>query len=542
MAHVPLLRVAALHALAYCERLFYLEEVEEIRIADAAVYRGRALHAALDREEGALERRTLESERLGLKGVVDVLCRRDGTYVPYEHKRGRSRKGVDGPEAWDTDRIQIAAYALLLEEALNQRVGEGRVRYHQDGHTVRVPIDEVLRERVGTTIARANQLRESLERPPVTTNERLCIRCSLAPACLPEEERLARDGDWEPIRLFPPDDERRTVHVVTAGARVGRRGDTLTVEGGDRRESVPVVEVGQLVLHGFAQISTQAIRLCVDKEIGVHWVTGAGRYVGSLAPGAGMVQRRLRQYAGLSDKARCLRLAQRLVLAKVESQLRFLLRATRGAPRPPEIRAAITSIQALLPKVVQAESNENLLGLEGAAASVYFSTLPALLDGALPEPLRFDGRTRRPPRDRINALLSFGYGQLYRTALQAILAVGLDPAIGLYHQPRSASHPLALDLVELFRVPLWDMPVVGSLNRGQWDPNADFVCGPGHVWLSEVGRRKAIELYERRLADTWKHPVVGYSLSYARLMELETRLLEKEWTGPGGLFARMRLR
>jgi CRISPR-associated protein Cas1 len=192
--------------------------------------------------------------------------------------------------------------------------------------------------------------------------------------------------------------------------------------------------------------------------------------------------------------------------------------------------------------VARAASSEILLGLEGAAASAYFGTLPGILDGALPETLRFDGRNRRPPRDRVNALLSFGYGQLYRTAMQAILAVGLDPAIGFYHQPRSASYPLALDLVELFRVALWDMPVVASLNRGQWDPDTDFVCGPGHVWLSEVGRRKAIDLYERRLADTWKHSVVGYSLSYARLVELEARLLEKEWTGPGGLFARMRLR
>jgi CRISPR-associated protein Cas1 len=534
--------VAALHALAYCERLFYLEEVEEIRIADAAVYAGRTLHATLDREEGALEKRTLASERLGLTGIVDVLRRRDGAYIPYEHKRGRSRTGTEGPEAWEADRIQIAAYALLLEEALDQKVAEGRVRYHQDGQTVRVPIDDSLRDRVGSLIARAHQLRESLERPPVTTNERLCVRCSLAPACLPEEERLAQDRGWEPIRLFPPDDDRRTVHVVTPGARVGRRGDTLTVEGGDRPESVPVAEVGQLVLHGFAQISTQAIRLCIDKDVGVHWVTGAGRYIGALAPGAGMVQRRLRQYAALSDRPRCLRLGQRLVLAKVESQLRFVLRATRGEPRPAEVRSTVAGIRSLLPKVARAPSGETLLGLEGVAASMYFGVFPALLDGALPETLHFDGRNRRPPRDRVNALLSFGYGQLYRTVVQAILAVGLDPAIGFYHQPRSASYPLALDLVELFRVPLWDMPVVGSLNRAQWDPAADFVCGPGHVWLSELGRRKAIELYEHRLADSWKHPVVGYSLSYARLVELEARLLEKEWTGPGGLFAQMRLR
>lgn len=80
------------------------------------------------------------------------------------------------------------------------------------------------------------------------------------------------------------------------------------------------------------------------------------------------------------------------------------------------------------------------------------------------------------------------------------------------------------------------------MNRSQWEVEADFEVTAGRVWLSGSGRKKAIELFEKRLADTWQHPVLGYSLSYARLMELETRLLEKEWTGQPGLFARMRLR
>jgi CRISPR-associated protein Cas1 len=537
-----LTRVAALHALVYCERLFYLEEVEEIRVADAAVYAGRALHARLDHEEGTWEKRTLESERLGLKGVVDVLRRRDGAFIPYEHKRGRSRDGTEGPEAWDTDRIQIGAYALLVEEAVAEPVVEGRIRYHQDGRTVRVSIDGSLRDEVWRAVERAQELRQSLERPPITSNERLCVRCSLAPACLPEEERVAVDSGHRPIRLFPSDDERQTVHVIARGARVGRSGDTVVIESEEGRKTVPVSTIGQIVLHGFAQISTQAIRLCADRDVGVHWVTGGGGYVGALTPGAGAVQRRLRQYAALSDSARCVGLAQRVVLAKVESQLRFLLRATRGGERPSEVEAAIGSIRRLLSRISKADSIEILLGFEGAAASAYFNAFPALLNGSVPEALRFEGRNRRPPRDPINALLSFGYAQIYRRAVHAILAVGLDPAIGFYHQPRSASYPLALDLIELFRIPLWDMAVVASLNRGQWDASTEFVGGTGYVWLSDDGRRKAIEIYERRLADEWKHPALGYSLSYARLVELEVRLLEKEWTGPGKLFATMRLR
>ena len=96
--------------------------------------------------------------------------------------------------------------------------------------------------------------------------------------------------------------------------------------------------------------------------------------------------------------------------------------------------------------------------------------------------------------------------------------------------------------MELFRVPLWDMPVVASVNRLQWDAEEDFTQAGRQVWLSDSGRKKALEVYERRKADRWKHPVTGYSLSYVRLIELEARLLEKEWAGEPGLFARMRLR
>jgi CRISPR-associated protein Cas1 len=121
------------------------------------------------------------------------------------------------------------------------------------------------------------------------------------------------------------------------------------------------------------------------------------------------------------------------------------------------------------------------------------------------------------------------------------MAVGLDPAFGFFHTPRSAAYPLALDLMELFRTVLWDMPLIAAINRHQWSEQHFTIAGK-QVWLNDVGRKLAIELYENRKQESWRHPVVGYSLSYHRAMELEARLLEKEWSGGSGLFARMRLR
>ncbi len=537
----------AIHALAYCERLFYLEEVEEIRVADEAVFAGRTLHEDVTAPDpSGTEWRSfrLESERLGLVGQADVVRQRDGSWVPYEHKRGRPMRGSDGgAEAWASDRLQVTAYAALLEEEMAQPVPEGRVRYHAENVTVRVPIDAEARAELARAIGRARELRASVERPPVASNPNLCISCSLAPVCLPEEERLARDPAWEPVRLFPPQTEGQVLHVLSPKARVGRSGEALQITDAEGvRRRFPIHEVTAVVVHGNAQVTTQAIHLCAASEVPVHWISGGGRYLAGLGIGTGMVQRRLRQYEALSNPGMRLRLARRLAQARVAGQIGFVLRATRASPRSVELQRGIDIMREQLRAMARAEGVDTVRGHEGAAARAYFDLLPKLLGPAALAEMQPDGRNRRPPRDRFNAALSFGYALLYRSVHDALLAVGLEPALGFFHTPRSAAHPLVLDVMELFRVPVWDITLVGSVNRRQWDVHEDFTVARDHVWLSEAGRRKAIGLYETRLADSWKHPITDYSLSYARTIELEARLLEKEWTGEPGLFARARIR
>ena len=622
-ADEPLIRVMALHALAYCERLFYLEEVEEIRVADANVYAGRRMHEEL--EPGA-ERYTMElaSERLGIRGKLDCTRRKSGELVVYEHKKGKSR---NGKEAWPSDRLQALAYSLLLAEQTGEPMREACIRYHADNRTVTIPIerDEAERE-VGAWVERARQLRAYLERPPVTAAERLCRSCSLAPVCLPEEERFAAGGAATgkdgPKRLFPADLER-IVHVVEQGSSIRKDGERLIVYLPDgEKKPLPGMSIEAFVLHGNVQLSTQAIHFCAARGIGVHWLSFGGHYVGGLCAGAGAVQRKNRQYRALQNPLLKARLALRLAAAKVENQLRYVLRATRSnsdGTRPAEIENSVTRMRQELAALAdigrrldqrqktfpgknddrdipgavcgerdvsgesdttcslgsavqaygddehlsQAESLElpapevgaingdsevllepviaEIRGREGMVGRTYFGALPYLLNVQEGDLLSFNGRNRRPPRDPFNALLSFGYALLYKDCVAALLAVGLEPAAGFFHTPRSAAYPLALDLMELFRVMSWDVPLIGSVNRKQWRKE-DFEFAAGQVWLNPDGRRKAIQLYEARKQEKWKHPVLDYSLSYARTIELEARLLEKEWSGQPGLSARMRLR
>ena len=538
------IRVSALHALTYCERLYYLQHVEDIGTPDHRVHAGRTLHDSevdKNREWQSLE---LSSEEWGIRGKVDFARYRDGRLVAVEHKKGRSK----GDDAWDSDKLQVTAYAVLLSEHFGRPVPEGRIRYHASNKTVRVAVDDAALERLRGAVARARELSLSLERPPVTDNENLCAKCSLAPVCLPEESRLAAAVDAvddtaslsKPRRLFPKDDTRRVLHVVDRDAQVRRAGLQLVVRNSKGEEKkFPGMDVGAIILHGSAQITSQAIHFAAANDIAVHWLSGGGWYVGGVAPPAG-AQRRLRQYRALQDGDLRLRLARRLAEAKMENQLRFISRQSRTRNVREKVEPFLNAMRNELRQVGGCTDADALRGCEGIVARNYFSALALLLDPG-EKSMAFSGRSRRPPLDGFNAALSFGYGLLYREVMAAIIAVGLDSTVGFFHAPRTAAHPLALDLMELFRTTLWDMPLVASVNRRQWTAE-HLAVSKKQVWLSDEGKRLALSLFEQRKQESWKHPVLQYSLSYARAIELEARLLEKEWSGEEGLFARMRLR
>lgn len=436
---------------------------------------------------------------------------------------------------------------MLIEKVHRTTIAECRVRYHQSKVTVRIPVDDAGRNEVREYIRNTRVLSESIERPPITENEKLCRACSLAPICLPEESRLAIDrlDKSNRVRLFPPDDERKVIHILDSTAAVGKAGDQIKISYRDQRpaQTLPMVEVSQIVLHGMSQISTQCIRMCAQNDIGIHFITGGGNYVGGINYGSGAIQRKLRQYNALSDSNTCLELAKRLVRCKTEFQRQVLMRFRR---KETEKQVPVTQIVVQMNKIIRliesADSAMSLLGTEGNIAKLYFKGLAHVLSNQLPPEMSFSGRNKRPPRDRVNCLLSYGYSFLLKDVLNSILIVGLEPALGFYHQPRSSAPPLALDLMEMFRVLLVDIPVLNSINRMQWDPENDFVVTGDQVWLSDEGKRKLITVYERRKTETWKHPAIGYSLSYGRMIELEVRLLEKEWMGEGGLFGQLRLR
>lgn len=174
---------------------------------------------------------------------------------------------------------------------------------------------------------------------------------------------------------------------------------------------------------------------------------------------------------------------------------------------------------------------EELLGVEGNAAAIYFSHFSRLLKPGPGGPVfDFTTRNRRPPGDPVNALLSFAYTLLVRTITVTLLSVGLDPYRGFYHQPRYGRPALALDLMEPFRPLIAESSVVQAINNGEIHMD-DFVRATGSAALRPEGRRRFIAAFERRLSQEVTHPIFQYRASYRRIIELQARLLGRHLLG-----------
>lgn len=191
----------------------------------------------------------------------------------------------------------------------------------------------------------------------------------------------------------------------------------------------------------------------------------------------------------------------------------------------PQADRALVQLAELAKSALATQSLDSLLGIEGTAARIYFQHLAPLFDrsGSLGA-FAFAERSRRPPRDRTNTLLSFLYSMVTKDALIAAFTAGLDPYIGVYHQPRFGRPALALDLAEEFRPLICDSTALMMINNREIAPD-HFIERAGAVSLTKAGRRKVIAAYERRMSSKLKHPVFGYSATYRRTLEVQARLL-----------------
>jgi CRISPR-associated protein Cas1 len=557
---------------AYCPRLFFYEWVDGVFRESVDTIEGSIQHRRVDEKTTELpppgelpesihsRSATLGSEELRVIAKMDLVEAEGGTVTPVDYKHGSPREGANGLELWPADRAQLAVQGLILREN-GYDCAEGVVYYRKTGQRVRVQFDDALIAETRKLIADAWRLAEGGEIPAPLMDSPKCPGCSLAPICLPDETLAASDPvpESEPLQLdlfetgrrkpakrevrpmMTPRSELRPLYLNTQGFRVGKSGAVLQVRNKDSLvQEVRMGEICQVSLMGNVQISTQAVQALCEAGVPVCYFSMGGWFYGITV---GLNEKNVflrRSQFRLSDQEFFARaFARRLVAGKIRNQ-RTLLQRNHIEPN----RATLAALKDMADRAEGAESLDELLGIEGNAARLYFGDFagmikpdePARPEGSGPEvemPFDFAHRNRRPPRDPVNALLSLGYSLLAKDLTVACYAVGFDPYVGFYHQPRFGRPALALDLMEPFRPLIVDSAVLTAINTGMVTPR-DFVRVGGSVALTPAGRKGFFRAYELRMDTLVTHPLFDYRVSYRRLLEIQSRLLARVLDGEIG--------
>lgn len=526
---------------AYCPRLFYLEWVQGEFAHNAETLDGAFAHRRVDEERGALPSPpeveetlharsvTLSSERLRAIAKLDLIEADEGLVIPVEYKRSEAPDLPEG--AWEPERVQVCLQGLILRDN-GYPTEEGAIYFRGSRRRVAVPFSVELVARTEQIVADARRVADAGTIPRPLLDSPKCVGCSLVGICLPDEvHELTRAVPAElDRRLIPARDDALPVYVHSQGAVVGKQGDLLVVKlKGQQVAEAKLFETSQLSVFGNVQVSTQALRELCQREIPICYFSTGGWLTG-MTTGLGHknVELRLRQYQVAGDAEGALAIARRFIWGKIKNARTLLRRNARTS-----VDEVLLELNHLARAAERVESAESLLGVEGTAARVYFQAMRAMLrpeSGAVGATFDFQGRNRRPPRDPINALLSFVYAVLVKDLTITLTAVGFDPYLGFLHRPRYGRPSLALDLAEEFRPLIGDSIVVGMINNGEISER-DFVTRGGATALTANGRSALLDAYERRMDTLVTHPIFGYTISYRRVLEVQARLLGRWLSG-----------
>jgi len=327
-----------------------------------------------------------------------------------------------------------------------------------------------------------------------------------------------------------------TIYVTTEGAGLRKEGENLVAEvDGAEKGRVPLHMLGSLVVFGGIFVSPALMQACASHGITIVLLDRVGRFQARIeGPVSGNVLLRRAQYKA-SDQPE--EIVKSLIIGKVSNQRSVLMRAMRdygaeySAEQAAALEAAIHRMAHLLRKVsVSTENADVLRGAEGEAAALYFGVFDCLIRSPDAE-LRFHGRSRRPPLDPINALLSFLYTLLTHDCRSAAESVGLDPAVGFLHRDRPGRPSLALDLMEELRPVLADRLVLSLINRRQLRANDFETRDGGAVSLTDDARKTVLAAWQDRKKEERQHPFLEETAPLGLVPHLQAQLLARHLRG-----------
>lgn len=320
-----------------------------------------------------------------------------------------------------------------------------------------------------------------------------------------------------------------TLYVTTQGAYLHKEGLSILVQiEGEVRLRVPIHNLQAVVCFGNVLCSPFLMGHCAENGVSLSFLTAFGRFLGSIqGPVSGNVLLRREQYRMADRPECCLSIAKSILLAKASNSRTVLLRGRRdGYGNGEELERLTERLKHVIHAMSQAPTLDELRGLEGDIAKSYFSGFNQLLTQQK-EHFAFTTRSRRPPIDRINALLSFLYTLLAHDVTSALESNGLDPCVGFLHTDRPGRKSLALDVMEEFRPWVADRLALSMINRQQIQPGDFREEASGAVLLNDDGRKKVLDAWQKRKQEELRHPFIEETIPLGLYSHVQALLLAR---------------
>lgn len=324
-----------------------------------------------------------------------------------------------------------------------------------------------------------------------------------------------------------------TLYVTTQGSYLRKEGESVVVQiEKETKLRVPLLSLNGVVTFGNVLCSPFLLGSCAKHGLTVSMLSEHGYYLGHFnGPVSGNVLLRRTQYRWADDEEKISSVARSIVAGKIANARQVLLRAARERPDNEELKKAVGHLKGNISRLqVDGLNSDHMRGIEGDAAKTYFGVFNELI--AVDDPaFIFYGRSRRPPMDRVNALLSFLYTLLYNEVKGALQSVGLDSAVGFLHRDRPGRHGLALDMIEELRTFWADRLALTLINRQQLSAKDFDVSDTGSVLLNERGRKTVLVAWQKRKQDEITHPFTNDRMHLGLLPFVQAQLMARYMRG-----------
>lgn len=325
-----------------------------------------------------------------------------------------------------------------------------------------------------------------------------------------------------------------TLYITSDDAYLSKERETFVVEVNHKKAfQAPIHSIENIVCFGFKALTPALMAFCAENNVGVSYLSDQGRFFARVyGAQKGNVLLRKAQYAAADSETASLSIARPIIAAKVSNYRNLLLRHQRNHAEqcPDEVVTVAAILGNRLADIRQAETLDGLRGYEGECASLYFGTLSSLIT-AQREDFKFNKRSKRPPLDPANALLSFLYSILANDVRSALETTGLDPQVGFLHQLRSGRPSLALDIMEEFRAYLGDRIMLNLINLRQVTKKDFEVRESGEVRISGDARKTLITAYQKRKQEEIVHPFLGEKMTVGLLPHIQSQLMARHLRG-----------